>query len=166
MGSILRVLLLLAIAGIGVALAMPKLLTVRASYNDDRAIVMLRMIADAQHEFDAAHGRFATFEVLSGVEPVEADGEPISPALLCGAYRHPRKGLVARSGYFFRIDLLAGSFRVFAWPVTCGNSGDHSFVIGPDRVVRMTNNPAYTGRNGPTCIHDDAWTADLSGRHD
>ena len=69
------------------------------------------------------------------------------------------------SGYFFRIDLLAGSFRVFAWPVKYIDSGEYSFVVGPDRVVRMTNNPAYTDRTGPTCVSDVEWTADLRGRH-
>jgi type II secretory pathway pseudopilin PulG len=162
---ILCVLVALLVVGILGFLATPKLLTARVGWNDEAAIASLRFIVDAQHEFAAAHGRFATFEVLSGAEGIAPGQEPLSPALLSGAFRHPADGLVRRSGYYFRIDLLAESFRVFAWPVKYDDSGEYSFVIGPDRVVRMTNNSAYTGRNGPTGLHDDEWTSDLRGRH-
>jgi hypothetical protein len=157
-------------ASIGGAVALPKLLESRIASNETDAIETLRTVWDAEMKLrssqvidvdDDAHGEFGTLAELSGA--VAPRGHERPTPFLDASFAPDARGVLARGGYLFRVDLPSKSgggvstldpgapstvatdlaeqnFVCYAWPVDPPTTGARVFVIDASGAIFFTKN--------------------------
>lgn len=123
-GLVLSITSLVAAVPIGVvaAIAIPNLLASRRAANEGSAIRSLRLIAEAEFEYQSYFGKYGTLEELA------AKGL-IAPNLVSGT----------RHGYNFTLTLDStnpNAFEVTGVPITYGSTGTRSFYVDETYIIR------------------------------
>lgn len=183
-------------ASVGAAVALPKLLQSRISSNETDAIESLRTVWQAEMTLrssqvidvdDDARGEFGTLAELSGAVPPRGHDKP-SP-FLDPSFAPDARGVVARGGYLFRVDLpgkggggvstiepgapaavatdlAEQNFVCYAWPVDPPTTGARVFVIDASGTIFFTKNEGeqqhYCAAHAPA--YDAAQLRDPSDR--
>lgn len=114
-------LVVVGFGGIVAAIAIPSLIRARAAANQAAAIGMLRSIASAEATYQGRHGRYATLDELA-------------KAGLIGA--EIRNGMERNSYIFREVKVTAESFEFCAEAMPNVTSGDDSYNITEDFVIR------------------------------
>jgi len=159
-----------------VGIAIPNLTSATHCGNGIAARSTLHIVAIAQQQFrDAALidvdgdgcGEFGSFLELSGAVELRGRDRVLNPPVLSGTFRSLNaRGDVSRSGYLFRVYLLAEggvwvpadplpddiatdaaetAFLCYAWPMKYGTSGKSTYVVDQTGTVLHTDDPRYSG---------------------
>jgi len=163
--TVIELMIVVAIIAIIAAIMVPYLLEARLDANEIAATATLRIIATAQEKFETVarpgpesdQGYYGTFQQLTGTADYIAAGKSkrLDPPLLTvSGFSDPEGGLVRRSGYYFRIDLIGEgeSYRCYAWPVRYGASGRHTFMVVPSGDVYALESEDFSGEENPPAM--------------
>lgn len=127
--TLVEIMIVVAIIALLAAIAIPNLLRARLTANEAAAQAALQTLATAAISFNAANGTYvgATLGAAGGLF---AATPPYIDATLAGG---------AKSGYTFAAatDLAVGTFHYSAAPTTAGVTGNRSFCVTEDGVVRV-----------------------------
>ena len=218
--TLIELMIVVAIIAIIASVAIPKLMSARLAANESAAISTLRSISSSQAQFQSTAsvdsdgdggGEYGFFGEMSGAMPLreydQATDAPtigvdlLSPAMLSGAFGDVEAdgagdGVVARSGYYFKVFLpqatlagitgaqpedaaggaTAGSepdpnnceilWCCYAWPVEAGKSGNRTFFINQDGDVLQFGNKAGTYSDLANGPAFDAAFSDATGGTD
>ncbi len=145
--SLIELLLVMALIGIIVAMAVPGLLRARLAANEGSAIASLRAIGTAQASFASTCGRGGFAQSLADLGRAPGGSAPFIPPDLAGG---------EKAGYLFRLEgrgdpiadaadtcnaTAAGTRSAFlatANPLAAGASGARAFGIDNSNVLRWT----------------------------
>lgn len=217
--TLIELMIVVAIIAIIASIAIPKLMSARISANENAAIATLRSIASAQAQLQSScaidtdadgGGEFGFFGELAGTTGMRVfdagTGEPaldpdavLDPAILPTAFGDiiadaTDNGIVARSGYYYKIWLPAvtaggdivgvpeaaagGSedppttdpnnceviWACYAWPIDAESTGNRAFFINQEGDLLQTLN--NTGAAATNALYEDLTGPDYDAAFD
>lgn len=153
--TLVEIMIVVAIIALLAAIAIPNLLRARLNTNEGTAISNLQTISTAAQSFWTAENALPT--IMANLGPGPAPGR--NPAYISDTVLACGTQPCTKGGYIFAIagTGVPGDFMATAVPQTYGTTGNRSFCVQADGVVRTSDTggnavPAYAACTGWNAI--------------